>query len=128
MPPRKKGPLRGGKMKIGKDVIYVVGHARLPSETTAKHVYDIISLGLALDQETGRILEVSCTTLPPYGNEFIRDILVGKKIEEDLSAITEEIRSRYICRTSNALLAALEDLCNRLKERERRTRRKTEPE
>jgi hypothetical protein len=113
-------------MKPGKDVIYVVGHARLPSETTAKHVYDILSLGLALDRESGRILEVSCTTLPPYGNEFIREILLGKKIEEDLDTITEEIRSRYICRTSNALLAALEDLLKRFKEREKRNRRKIE--
>jgi hypothetical protein len=126
MVPRRKGPLRGGNVKQGKDVIYVVGYARLPAETTAKHVYDILSLGIALERESGRILEVSCTDLPPYGNEFIRDILLGKKIEEDLSTITEEIRSRYICRTSNALLAALEDLLKRFKEHERRTRKKTE--
>ena len=126
MVPRGKGPLRGGKMKHGKDVIYVVGYARLPAETAAKHVYDMLSLGIALERASGRILEVSCTDLPPYGNEFIRDILLGKKLEEDLSTITEEIRSRYICRTSNALLAALEDLVKRFKEHERRTRKKPE--
>lgn len=126
MLPKRRVSLWAGKMKPGKDVIYVVGHARLPSETTAKHVYDILSLGLALDKESGRILEVSCTTLPPYGNEFIREILLGKKIQGDLDTISEEIRSRYICRTSNALLAALEDLLKRFKESEKRNRRKIE--
>ncbi len=125
MASKRKSPLRGGKMKPARDIIYVVGHARLPSETSAKHVYEILSLGLALDRRTGRILEVSCTTLPPYGNEFIRDLLLGKRVEEDLKTIAEEIRSHYICRTRNALLAALEDLLKRLREHQRRTGRNT---
>src|SRR3989338_8033606 len=103
MATKRKNPLGGGKMK--------------PS----KQVYDILSLGLALDRETKRILEVSCTTLPPYGNEFIRELLLGKKIDEDFKTIGEEIRSHYICRTRNALLAALEDLLKRLREHEKRT-------
>ncbi len=121
MATKRKSPLGGGKMKPAKDVIYVVGHARLPSETTAKQVYEILSLGLELDRETKRILEVSCTTLPPYGNEFIRGLLLGKKIDEDFKTIGEEIRSHYICRTRNALLAALEDLLKRLREHEKHT-------
>lgn len=119
MATRRKSPLGGGKMKPGKDIIYVVGHARLPAETSAKHVYEMLSLGLALDKETKRILEVSCTTLPPYGNHFVREILLGKKLEEDFKTITEEIRSNYICRTRNALLAALDDLLKRLREHEK---------
>lgn len=119
MATRRKSPIRGAKMKPAKDVIYVVGHARLPSETSAKHVYEILSLGLALDKETKRILEVSCTTVPPYGSEFIRELLLGKSLAEDLNTITEEIRSHYICRTKNALLAALDDLIKRLREHER---------
>ncbi len=113
-------------MKTERDVIYVVGYARLPSETTAKHVYGTLGLGLALDRRTGRILEVSCTTLPPYGNEFLRELFLGKSIEEDLKTITQEIRSRYVCRTRNALLAALQDVLKRLKEHEKPTRRKKE--
>lgn len=119
MATRRKGPLGGGKMKPAKDVIYVVGHARLPAETSAKHVYEMLSLGLALDKETKRIMEVSCTTLPAYGNEFIRDLLLGKRLEEELKTITEEIRAKYICRTRNALLAALDDLLKRLREHEK---------
>lgn len=107
-------------MKSPANTIYVVGHARLPAETTAKHVYEILSLGLALDKDTKKILEVSCTTLPPYGNEFIREILLGKNLVEDLNKIFDEIRSRFICRTRNALLAALDDLLKRLREHEKR--------
>lgn len=106
-----------------KDVIYVTGQARLPADTAARHVYGVLCLGLLLERATGRILEVSCVTLPPYGNEFIRELLLGKTIEDDLETITEEIRSRYICRTSDALLAALQDLVKRLREHKMRTRR-----
>lgn len=109
-------------MKSFSNTIYVVGHARLPAETTAKHVYEILSLGLALDKETRKIVEVSCTTLPPYGNEYIREILLGRKIDEDLDTVVEDIRSHYVCRTRNALLAALDDLLKRLREHEKRLR------
>ncbi|MBI2358311.1 MAG: DUF3870 domain-containing protein [Deltaproteobacteria bacterium] len=120
MAARRKSPFEGRRMRSGRDTIYVVGHARLPAETSAKHVYDILSLGLALEKETKKIVEVSCTTLPPYGNEFIRDILLGKRLEEDLKIITEQLRTRYICRTRNALLAALDDLLKRLREHEKK--------
>lgn len=107
-------------MGLAEDVIYVVGHARLPAETSAKHVYDVLSLGLAVEKETKKIVGVSCTTLPPFGNDFIRDILLGKRLEAELEIITEQIRSRYICRTKNALLAALDDLLKRLREHEKK--------
>ncbi len=120
MATKRNSPSRGARMKPLANTIYVVGHARLPAETTAKHVYEMLSLGVALDKDTKKILEVSCTTLPPYGNEFIREILLGKNLVEDLNKIVEEIRSRYVCRTRNALLAALDDLLKRLREHEKR--------
>lgn len=119
MPPRRKNPFGGGKMSSAKNTLYVVGHARFPSETTAKHVYNNFSLGLLLDRETGEILEVSSTILPPYGNEFLRDILMGKRIPEDLKTISEEIRLRYVCRNKNTILAALGDILKRLREHEK---------
>ena len=76
---------------------------------------------MGYEKETQKIVEVSCTILPSYGNDFIRDILLGKSLEEDLKTITEQIRSRYICRTRNALLAALDDLLKRLREHEKKT-------
>ncbi len=117
---RGKSPSRGVKMK---DAIYVVGHAKLPAETTAKHVYELLSIGLLLERETKRILEVSCTTCPAYGSEVIQTILLGKRLEEDLAVITEEIRSHYVCKTRNALLAALDDLIKRLREHEKKIER-----
>ena len=106
-------------MKSAKEIIYVVGQAKFPTGTSARRVYEVLSLGLALDKETGRILEVSSTLLPGYGNEFIRALLLGKRLDEDFKTITEEIRARYICRTRNALLAALDDLLKRLREHEK---------
>ena len=98
------------------DVVYVVGYGRLPEGTTAKHVYNILGLGVELDRESGTILEVSCTTLPPHGNEVLKKIIVGKKLEKDFELIASEIKRCYIDRTRGALLAALEDILARAKE------------
>ena len=68
-------------------------------------------------------MEASSTLLPPLENEFIRKLLMGRKIEEDRESIINEIRSRYISRAKDALLAALEDLLKRFKEHQMRTRR-----
>lgn len=98
------------------DVVYVVGYGRLPEGTTAKHVYNMLGLGVELDRESGTILEVSCTTLPPHGNEVLRKIIIGKKLEKDYEHIAKQIRHRYIDRTRGALLAALEDILARARE------------
>lgn len=120
MATKRSSPSRGSKMKSLSNVVYVVGHAKLPAETTAKHVYELLSLGLALDKDTKKVLEVSCTIVPPYGAKIIREILLGKKIDDELDVIVEEIHSRYVCRTRNALIAALDDLLKRLREHEKR--------
>lgn len=109
-----------------RDVLFVVGHARFPAETTAKQVYNNFGLGLLLDRGSGKILEVSCTTLPPYGNQFLKELFLGKNIHEDLKTITREIRFRYVCRTRNTILAALNDLLKRLQEHEKRLKEQNE--
>lgn len=103
----------------GKNIVYVVGYARVPDGTTAKHVYGIFGLGMELEKESGKILEISCTTLPSRGSEFLRKMLVTRSLEKDFKSITQEIRSRYIDRTSGAVLAALEDALRQLSEAKR---------
>jgi hypothetical protein len=114
---------RTNRNRRKKDTVYVVGYARLPDGTTAKHVYSILGLGIELEKESGKILEVSCTTLPPHGSEVLRKIFVGKSLEKDFDNITEEIRSRYIDRTRGALLAAIEDLLKRFNEAKKQNSR-----
>jgi len=111
------------KARRKKEIVYVVGYARLPDGTTAKHVYSILGLGMELERENGKIFEVSCTTLPSHGNEVLRKIFVGKSIEKDFDNLAKEIRSRYIDRTRGALLAALEDLLKRFNEAKKQNSR-----
>lgn len=101
------------------DVLLVVGHAKFPSDTTAKHVYNNLSIGLLLDRKSGEVLEVSSTLLPPYGNEMLRQIMLGKRVPEDLKSVTQEIHLRYVCRTRNTILAALGDVVRRLREQKK---------
>lgn len=120
MPQRGLRSERGSRMKQKKETIYAVGYAKLPSETTAKQVYEILAIGLRIDQQTGKILDASCTNLPSLGNDFLKEILIGKKIDEEIGIIAEEVRARYLCRTRNAVLAALDDLLKRLGELKKR--------
>jgi beta-lactamase class A len=111
----------GDRQKVGQstNVAYVVGYGRLPDGTSAKHMYGVFALAIEVERETGKILEVSSTAVPDHGNEVLRKILVGKKLEDDLDHINEEIRSRFVDRTRGAVLAALEDVVRRFKEHDK---------
>lgn len=116
---RRSGTGNRQKIAQGKNIAYVVGYGRLPEGTTAKHIYGVFALGMEVEKDTGKIMQVSSTAVPDHGNEVLRRILVGKSLEDDLERINEAIRSRFVDRTRGAVLAALEDLIRRFKEHEK---------
>ena len=109
----------GSADRQSKNIAYVVGYGRLPEGTTAKHIYGFFALGMEVEMGTGKIIQVSSTAVPDYGNEVLRKILVGRSLEDDLDRINEAIRSRFVDRTRGAIQAALEDLVRRFKEHEK---------
>ena len=100
-------------MKYPKDTILVVGQAK-PSRTDAIYqTHGEFYISLVLERDTGRILDAACNTILDVTAEFARDILVGRRLPEDLPALEAEIRARYFALTQKPLIACLKDAANR---------------
>ena len=56
---------------------------------------------------------MGCNTIVGVTAEFVRQLLVGKRLPEDLPTLEREIRARYFALRQKPLVAALKDASNR---------------
>ncbi|SMP51801.1 protein of unknown function [Anoxynatronum buryatiense] len=78
------------------ETVYFISYAKLPGEIPAATMHRVVGIGLIIHQETGEILDVSCTLLTREAREFLKSVLQGHNVhEEESEAIVELIRSRY---------------------------------
>ena len=73
-------------------------------------------LELEVDSHNMRIIDAACDNLPALGEKFLRELLIGKEVEEGLKQAIEEIRERYSAVTQKAVIASIEDLLRRYRE------------
>lgn len=100
-------------MKYPENTILVVGQAK-PSRTDAIYqTHGELYISLVLERDTGRIVDASCNTILDVTAGFIRDMLLGKRLLEDFSAMEAAIRTRYFALTQKPLIACLKDAANR---------------
>ena len=73
-------------------------------------------LELEVDSHNMRIIDAACDGLSALGEKLLRELLVGKKVEEGLKHAMQEIRERYSAVTQKAVIASMEDLLRRYRE------------
>ena len=56
---------------------------------------------------------MGCNTIVGVTEKFVRDLLVGRNLCNDLPEIEADIRRRYFALTQKPLIAALKDAANR---------------
>lgn len=100
-------------MRFGENTVLAVGQAK-PSRTDAIYqTHGEFYLTLVLERDTGRIVDASCNTILELTAAFVRELLVGRRLPEELPALEEEIRQRYFALTQKPLIASLKDAANR---------------
>ena len=100
-------------MKYPESTILVVGQAK-PSRTDAIYqTHGEFYISLVLDRESGRILDMTCNTILDLTAEFVRELLVGRRLIEDFSEMETAVRTRYFALTQKPLIACLKDAGNR---------------
>lgn len=102
-------------MDYPKDSILIVGSAKPSREDSIYAVHGEFYTTLILDRKTGRILDAGCNTIIGVTSDFVRQILVGKALPDDLPLIEADIRHRYFALTQKPLIASLKDAAARLK-------------
>ncbi len=91
------------------NTIIIAGSARLPENTTAKHVFGHLTIELEIDHSDSTIVDFSCTLSPSLGEKMLRNALLRSKIEEGIRDAVKQLEERFSGATKKAMIAALED-------------------
>ena len=100
--------------------LLVVGQARPAKEDAINLTHGEFYLALAIERESGCILDAECNTILELPRTFVRQMLVGRVLPRDLPLLEGEIRSRYFALTQRPLIACLRDASLRYEEALRR--------
>jgi len=103
-------------MKNKTKTVIFAGCARLPANAATAEMVGILVVELEVDSRDMRIVGVVCNSLPPLGQKFLINLLVGRELEEGLQEAIREIPKRYISITQRAIIAALEEVQERYEE------------
>ena len=100
-------------MEYSRETVLVVGGAKPSRDDAIYTTHGEFYISLVLERSTGRIVDVGCNTIVGVTEKFVRDMLVGRSLPEDLPELEAEIRRRYFALTQKPLIAALKDAANR---------------
>jgi hypothetical protein len=92
------------------------GYAKLPQQTAAAQVYQMLTIVTLVDKTTDTILEASVTLITPVARTFVESLLVGSNLAADQERILEELRVNYGGGAQKAVKQAYRDLCERYQE------------
>ncbi len=100
-------------MLYGKETIYITGTAKISGNDPIADIFDTFFLGIILDRNDGRIIDVTCNMVKDVTSDFIKSMFMGYSLSEETDLIIEEIRDRFHGIAQKAVIAALKDARNR---------------
>ncbi|WP_312938941.1 DUF3870 domain-containing protein [Oscillibacter sp.] len=100
-------------MEYPENTILVVGQAKPSRGDAICQTHGEFYISLVLERDTGLIVDAACNTILDVTAVFVREMLVGRRLSEDLATMETEIRTRYFALTQKPLIACLKDAANR---------------
>lgn len=111
-------PARPGKVegqRAGEKKLLFVGTSRLPANVSPEGVNIALTVELAVGAESQKILQVACTNAPKLSEEYLMDLLEGRKMPDGLVQALDEIRKSMFSDTRKQLIAGFQDLLRKYK-------------
>jgi len=96
-----------------KNTIYITGTAKVAANDPISAIYDMFFVGIILDRDTGKIIDVTCNMVKDVTSEFIKSLLIDYNLEHDIDLIVEEIKDRFLGIAQKAVIAAVKDARNK---------------
>lgn len=96
-----------------KNTIYITGTAKVSANDPISAIYDMFFVGIILERDSGRIVDVTCNMVRDVTSDFIKSILVGHNLGNDIEVIVEEIKERFLGIAQKAVIAAVKDARNK---------------
>jgi Domain of unknown function (DUF3870) len=91
----------------------VCGYAKLPHNTAAAQVYQMVTIVVLVDRETDTIEQASITLITDVAQSFVEGLLVGSNLLHDQERFQEEMEANYGGGAQKAVKQAYRDLCER---------------
>ncbi|KAJ49865.1 hypothetical protein BD780_003977 [Clostridium tetanomorphum] len=100
-------------MNYSKSTIYITGISRSNSTDPITIMYNSFFLGVIVDKKEGIIIDITCNTISNVTTDFIKSMLVGYNLLQDLGKMIDEIHNRFFGTAQKALIVALKDAHNK---------------
>ncbi|HWR60405.1 MAG TPA: DUF3870 domain-containing protein [Clostridia bacterium] len=96
-----------------KNTIYITGTAKISGNDPISDIFETFFIGIILDRDTGRIVDVTCNMVRDVTSDFIKSLMLGYDLVRDEESIIDEIRDRFHGIAQKAVIAAFKDARNR---------------
>ena len=83
------------------------GHAKLPQDSPARSVYEILTVVVAVDPATWRVLDVGSTLITGPAQEFLRRLLLGVALSDPPEPVFATLQAYYWGGAKKALAAVI---------------------
>lgn len=93
--------------------LYVLGTAKIAKNDPIADQFHTFFVGLVIDRESGLIIDMTSNMVQPLTTDFIRSIIVGYRLDEELEAIVNQIEARFFGLAQKTVIAAVKDARNR---------------
>lgn len=100
-------------MTFDKQTVYVTGISKPTSNDPITSTYECLFVGLIIDRSRDVIVDMTCNTVKEVTCQFIRSLLVGYNIVEELDELVEEVNGRFLGLAQKAVVAAVKDARNK---------------
>ncbi len=96
-------------MLYTKETIYILGTAKIGKTDPISAMYEIFFVGIIVNRNTGEIIDATCNMVRDVTTDFIRSILIGYNLVDDIDEIVDEIKDRFYGMAQKAVIASVKD-------------------
>jgi len=89
------------------NTIFITGYAKLPTNITAKKLYEVIAVGVEVDPITEVIVDCDCTLATDVAKKFFRKVTRGYCFRDGINPLILKFEKRYCGSARKAIITAL---------------------
>ncbi len=90
---------------MNRSEVLITGYAKHSQGLPGSELYDTIALGLLIDSDSGKILDVDCSLVTQIARDFVKRLVIDKNLNE-IDTIEEAFNTRYYGAARKALILA----------------------
>lgn len=99
--------------KYADQTVYVLGTARIGKNDPIADLYHTFFIGLIVNRDNDEIVDMTSNMVQEVTTDFIRSVIVGFHLVEEIDAIVNHINRRFHGLAQKAVIAAIKDARNK---------------